>query len=131
MQVVLSSVKLVSQQSQQDHEALYPTHHGSSGRHCGTCCIWNHLLTGGLVSIHLPKQRAVALLVKALLGLHAQAVALGNPADIKVTTPSRVNDAPCKCCGVYSFAEALLVSHVAQSFLSISVQCKTQRKQNR
>ena len=88
MQVVLSSVKLVCQHFQQDHEPLYATYHSSSGRHCGSCCIWNHLLTGGLVSAHLPKQRATALLVKALLGLHAQAVALGKPADIKVYTPS-------------------------------------------
>ena len=88
MQVLLSSMKVVCQRFQQDSEAQYATHHSSSGKHCGSCCIWNHLLTGGLVSAHLPKQRAIALLAKSLLGLHAQAVAVGNPADIKVSTPS-------------------------------------------
>ena len=113
-------MKLVCQQSHQDQEALYATDHASSGRHCGSCCIWNHLITGGLVSIHLPKQRAVALLVKALLGLHAQAMAQGNPADIQVDAPSRV-DAPRMSGAAYIFVivvEALLLSLVAQVPLS-------------
>ena len=56
------------------------------------------------------------MLVKALLGLHAQAVALGNPADIKVHTPS-MHDAPHTCCAVRIFVTvvvALQVSLVAQ-----------------
>lgn len=89
MQAVLSSVNLLCQQSQQDQVPQYATPHTTSGTHCGSCCIWNHLLTGGLVSVHLSKQRAVTLLVKALLGLHAQAVDRGDAADIKVNTPSQ------------------------------------------
>ena len=34
--------------------------------------------------MHIPVQRAVALAYKALLGLHAQAVAAGNDADAQV-----------------------------------------------
>ena len=53
--------------------AEYVTLHEGSAKHCGTCCIWNHMLMGGLVSMHLPKQRALALIVTALLSLDAQA----------------------------------------------------------
>ena len=95
MQAVLAAVNLLSQQSQQDHEPVYVTQHTSSDRHCGSCCIWNHLLTGGLVSVHLPEQRAIALLIKALLGLHAQAVAAGNPADTQVNIPACLIVNPC------------------------------------
>ena len=53
---------------------------------CGTCCIWNHLLIGQPVSMHHPRPRAIAVFFKAMLGLHAQAVANGKPADVKVAT---------------------------------------------
>ncbi len=52
--------------------------------HCAGCGIWNHLLTGHPVSMHYPLSRALALSHKALLGLHAQALAAGNTADTQV-----------------------------------------------
>ena len=59
--------------------------HACSRKQCGGCCIWNWLLTGHQVFMHIPGQRVTALLVKALLGLHAQALTAANLADLKVT----------------------------------------------
>ena len=56
--------------------------------HCTGCGIWNQLLTGHCVSMHYPLLRAFALSHKALLGLHAQALAAGNTADAKVHGPA-------------------------------------------
>ena len=56
--------------------------------HCAGCGIWNHLLTGHPVSMHYPRLRAFALSHKALLGLHAQAMAAGNAADTQVHNPA-------------------------------------------
>lgn len=55
---------------------------------CAGCGIWNHLLTGHCVSMHHPLSRAFALSHKALLGLHAQALAAGNAADTQVHGPA-------------------------------------------
>ncbi|KAL0049205.1 hypothetical protein WJX82_008779 [Trebouxia sp. C0006] len=52
--------------------------------HCAGCGIWNHLLNRHPVSMHYPRLRAFALSHKALLGLHAQAMAAGNAADTQV-----------------------------------------------
>lgn len=56
--------------------------------YCGGCGMWNLLLTGHHVSMHYPWLRAVALSHKALLGLHAQAMAAGNTADTQVHVPA-------------------------------------------
>ena len=84
LQVLMASLKHLCHKLQHNCKPEYATQHGKSGKHCGSCCIWNHLLTGGLVSMHIPRQRTVALLVKALLALCCQAVTGGKPADIEV-----------------------------------------------
>ncbi len=56
--------------------------------HCAGCGIWNHLLNRHPVSMHYPRLRAFALSHKALLGLHAQAMAAGNAADTQVHDPA-------------------------------------------
>ena len=60
---------------------------------CGGCTTWNPLLSAVPVTMHIPQHRAYVALIKALLGLHAQAVTAGNTANIQVMPSSALSNA--------------------------------------